>query len=302
MPSVFWTGRLSRTMKFVVNFSNMMAWVTGNARNTAAMKRRMKSGYEGTVTDYVTRYDDVGMKTYTNIATELLKNVDVKGKNVVDVGCGTGILSLAALDSGATKVVCGDLSEYMASQCQSKAKARGYGIKQIEVRQLDGESLPFEDNSFDMAISSMVMGFVPDQKKFITEMARVTRPGGIIAVATHGTDLYYEAVDAYFRAISKRYVFGYRIEFWPRNEKEVSRMLSQAGLNDVRTRRLYYQDNFETASKAYDFFACVSGSWWLTKFPPEKIAIEAEKARRYFERKGVTKITEDAILALAMKP
>jgi len=302
MPSVFWTGRLSRTMKLVMNASNALAWVTGNARHTVAMKERMRSGYEGAVTDHVTHYDDVGMKHFTNIAKELLRDVNLKGSKVLDVGCGTGILSLMALKSGAVKVVCGDNSEYMMSQCRAKAKAQGYNTNQIETKQLDGESLPFEDNSFDAAISSMVLGLVPDQKKMLAEMARVTQPGGIVAIATHGQDHYYEAIEAYLRAVSKRYVLGYRLEFWPRKEKEISRMLAQAGLIDTRTRRLNYQDKFDTGSKAYDFFAYTSSSWWFAKFPPEKIAGEAKKARDYFERKGVTKITEDTILAHAVKP
>lgn len=302
MPSVFWTGRLSRTMKLIVNVSNVLAWVTGNARNTAAMKDRMRSGFEGAVTDHVTRYDDVGMKHFTNIAKELLSDVDLKGKKVVDVGCGTGVLSLLALKSGAAKVACGDISEYMLTKCQAKAKAQGYGTNRIEARRLDGESLPFEDNSFDAAISSMVLGLVPDQKKMLTEMARVTRPGGTVALATHGPDHYSEAAEAYFRAISKRYILGYRLEFWPRKEKEISRMLAQAGLVDVRTHRLNYQDKFDTGGEAYDFFACTSSSWWFAKFPPEKIAGEIKKTRDYFERKGVTKITEDTILARALKP
>src|SRR5271169_5756920 len=99
MPSVFWTGRLSRTMKLVINTSNMLAWITGNARNTSAMKKRMKSGYEGTVTDHVTHYDEVGLKHFTNLSTELLKDFDLRGRKVLDVGCGTGVLSLLALKS-----------------------------------------------------------------------------------------------------------------------------------------------------------------------------------------------------------
>jgi hypothetical protein len=73
-------------------------------------------------------------------------------------------------------------------------------------------------------------------------------------------------------------------------------------LVNILTHRLNYQDTFETGSKAYDFFACTSSSWWFPKFPPGKIAEEAKKGRDYFERKGVTQITQDAILAHALKP
>ena len=142
----------------------------------------------------------------------------------------------------------------------------------------------------------------PDQKKMLAEMTRVTRSGGVVALATHGFDFYNKAIEAYIRAISKRYLLGYHIELGPRKEKEISQMLAQTGLEDIQTRRLKYQDNFKTGTEAYDFFACTSESWWFAKFPPEKIAGEAKKAVDYFERKAVTKITEDIILAHALKP
>ena len=104
MPTVFWTGKLSLSMKLMVNISNALAWISGNARDTAAMKQRMKLGYEGACTEHVTRYDDLGLEHYTKIARELLKRVDLRGKEVLDVGCGTGILSFLALEQGAVKV------------------------------------------------------------------------------------------------------------------------------------------------------------------------------------------------------
>lgn len=302
MPTVFWTGKLSLSMKLMVNISNALAWISGNARDTAAMKQRMKLGYEGACTEHVTRYDDLGLEHYTKIARELLKRVDLRGKEVLDVGCGTGILSFLALEQGAVKVVGGDLSEYMLDQCRTKATAQGYSANRVDFRQLDAESLPFDDNSFDAVVSGMVLGLVPDQKKTVTEMARGLRPGGTLALSTHGQDHYMEANDAAFRAISKRYVLGYRIEFWPRKETEIRHMLAQAGLVDVRTCRLTWQHGFETGGKAYDFFVATSASWWYAKFPPDKIAEDSQKTRDYFERKGVTHITGDVILAYGRKP
>ncbi|MDD1672830.1 MAG: 50S ribosomal protein L11 methyltransferase [Methanomicrobiales archaeon] len=104
--------------KLMVNLSCFAAWITGNARNTVAMKQRMQIGYEGTCSDHVTRYDTLGLKHYTRIATELLGGIDLRGKKVLDVGCGTGILSLQALSGGAGTVLCSDLSRYMLEQCR----------------------------------------------------------------------------------------------------------------------------------------------------------------------------------------
>lgn len=51
MPAIFWTGKLSPTWKALVNLSNLLAWLTGNARDQAAMKIRGKKGHEGEITD-----------------------------------------------------------------------------------------------------------------------------------------------------------------------------------------------------------------------------------------------------------
>ncbi len=302
MPSIFWTGKLSLTMKLIVNINNMLAWITGNARDTIAMKKRMKSGYEGACSDHVTHYDELGEKHYTKIAMKLLEAVDLQGKEVLDVGCGTGILSLLSLEQGATKLVCGDLSEYMLNQCRQKITARGYSAAMIDFKQFDAEFLPFEDNSFDAVVSGMLLGLVPTQDRVVKEMARVLRPNGVVALSTHAPDCWWETSDATFRAIPKRYVIGYRIEYWPRKEKEIQLMLKQSGLVNIRTPKLTWQDSFETGGKAYDFFAAVSASWWNAKLPPEKIREISEKIRDYFERKRVTQITHDIILAYGNKP
>jgi hypothetical protein len=55
MPRVFWTGELSPDLELMVNINNLLAWVNGNARNTEAMKQRVKEGYEGKGSDHVTR-------------------------------------------------------------------------------------------------------------------------------------------------------------------------------------------------------------------------------------------------------
>lgn len=302
MPSVFWTGKLSLSMKFVVNINNILAWMKGNVRDTAAMKQRMKLGYEGACSDHVTRYDELGLEHYTRIATKLLEGVDLRDKEVLDVGCGTGILSLLALRKGATKQVCGDLSEYMVNQCRKKMAAQGYLGDRVDFRQLDAEFLPYDDKSFDAVISGMLLGLTPNQEKVVKEMVRVLRPDGMISFSTHGPDCWWQTSDAAFRSVPKRYVLGYRIEYWPRGEIEIQRMLTKAGLVDIQTHRMIWQDNFDTGGKAYDFFAAVSASWWNAKIPPKKIEEVSQKTRDYFERKKVTQITHDVILAYGRKP
>ena len=242
------------------------------------------------------------MEFQTKAAAALIEGVDLTGKVVLDVGGGTGVLSLLALNQGAERVICGDISEYMLSQARRKAADQGYSADRIDFRQLDAESLPFGGGSFDAVLSSMGFGLFPAQEKAIAEMVRVLRPGGFLALGAHGPEHYWEAIDASLRVITKRYVVGYRLEFWPLGEREIQQMLAEAGFTDVRSRRYTWRNDFDTGGQAFDFFSAITASWWYAKIPPDRRAKESRKARDYFERKRVTQITDDVILAHGRKP
>jgi ubiquinone/menaquinone biosynthesis C-methylase UbiE len=301
VPQVLWGGKLSPSMKIVANVSNILAWVTGNGRNTAAMKRRVKMGYDGAFTNHVLRYDELGLKMQMKAAKAQLEDLDLKGKEVLDVGAGTGALSFLALEMGAAKVVCGDISSNMLDQCRKKAADKGLKGESIDFRLLDAESLPFPDNSFDVTMTGMTLGLIPDQAKAISEMARVTRGGGTVAVGGHGPEHYWEAADTIFRSINKRYVLGYRLEFWPRTEKEIRNMMAISGLSDIRTGRMIWHNIFPTGGEAFDFFASISSSWWYARFPENKRQGDSLKVRNYFVKKNKNQVTDDVILAYGRK-
>ena len=54
MTTIFWTGKLSPLMSLVINTSNILAWITGNSKDSVAMKRRVQEGYDGIFTEHVT--------------------------------------------------------------------------------------------------------------------------------------------------------------------------------------------------------------------------------------------------------
>ena len=302
MPKILWTGKLSPSMMLVVNANNILAWLTGNARNTTAMKNRVKQGYDGTFSEHVMKYDELGAVFQTKAAKAQLEGVDLRGKEILDVGCGTGIMSLLALQRGAAKIVCGDISNYMLTVGKAKANRQGYGDDRIAFRQLDAESLPFEDASFDVVMTGMTLGLFPNPENAVAEMYRVLRPRGILSVGAHGPEHYWEACDASFRAINKWYVLGYRLEFWPRKEEAVRRLMEEAGIIDIGISRIIWRNTFGSGEEAYDFFAAVSSNWWYAKVPPAKRDIENRKAREFFRRKEVVRITDDIIIAYGRKP
>ncbi len=92
------------------------------------------------------------------------------GKEVLEVGCGTGLL-LRRIASFARQARGVDLSPGMLE------KARTRGLDVIEGSATD---LPFPDHSFDVACSFKVLAHIPDIQRALSEMVRVTRPGGTV--------------------------------------------------------------------------------------------------------------------------
>lgn len=101
------------------------------------------------------------------------------GDSILDVGCGTGSLTGVLSEfAGIRSIVGVDLAEvYLESARQSIRDPR------VAFRTADATSLPFADRSFDRAFSMLVLQFVPDAGKAVSEMRRVVRPGGVVAAA-----------------------------------------------------------------------------------------------------------------------
>lgn len=305
MPSPLWKGRLTPAVRLIVDANHLLAWFTGEGRDTEAMKNRIRRGFEGEFTDLLARYDELGGEHFLSIAETLLDGTDLKDKEVLDLGCGTGILSFHTLERGAARVLCGDFSARMLDACRTQASARGLRQDRVEFQKLDAEALPFDNDRFDGVTSSMMLGLVPNQAKAVREMARVVRPGGLVAMAIEGPNHHHEASDASFRACTKFNVvdfLGYRMELWAVNEKKIRNLLSRAGLRDPHIRRLTGKDVFMSGTALFEFHASTTGLWWYDRISPADRGMAFRKTREYFLKRGITRLTRDVILAHAFKP
>jgi ubiquinone/menaquinone biosynthesis C-methylase UbiE len=98
------------------------------------------------------------------------------GDRVLDVGCGTGVLSKALADRG-LQVIGIDASE---GYLEGARKHRSHPNLTFESG--DMRRMRFADNSFDAAVSTLALDVVPETEQVVGEMRRVTRPGGIVAL------------------------------------------------------------------------------------------------------------------------
>jgi ubiquinone/menaquinone biosynthesis C-methylase UbiE len=228
-----------------------------------------------------------------------LEGISFKGMHVLDVGCGTGALANVALEQGAKGIVCGDIAALMLKKGKEKV---GTGITNHTFCQLDAEGLPFRDNSFDAVLSGMTFGTLPNQKLALDEMVRVVKPGGLVCIGAHGLEHYWEAIDASFRCINKRFILGYRLEWWPRSEEFIRRLCQKANLENLESKRVIWRNEFENGLAAYDFFAAISSSWWYAKFPTSEIEKDSRRTRDYFNRKNIKIVSDDIVIAKGNKP
>lgn len=102
-----------------------------------------------------------------------------KGWQVLDVACGTGNLSIPAAVMGC-KVTGIDIAPNLVEQARQRAEQAEVKAEFLEG---DAEKLPFPDNSFDAVITMYGAMFAPRPDVVTNEMLRVTRPGGLIAMA-----------------------------------------------------------------------------------------------------------------------
>jgi demethylmenaquinone methyltransferase / 2-methoxy-6-polyprenyl-1,4-benzoquinol methylase len=105
--------------------------------------------------------------------------------SVLDVATGTAGVALMLVDRTDARVVGIDLTEAMLRQGKQRVAARGCGERVILVAGR-AEQLPFEDSSFDALTFTYLLRYVADPAATLKELARVVRPGGVIASVEFG--------------------------------------------------------------------------------------------------------------------
>jgi SAM-dependent methyltransferase len=114
------------------------------------------------------------------VAAELVAAADIRpGHAVLDAGAGTGNAALAAAAAGA-RVTALDISPRMLDEGGRRARDAGVEIDPVLG---DVEEMPFPEASFDRVVSNFGAIFAPRPPLVSSELARVTRPGGVIALS-----------------------------------------------------------------------------------------------------------------------
>ncbi|HYQ81908.1 MAG TPA: methyltransferase domain-containing protein [Anaeromyxobacteraceae bacterium] len=175
------------------------------------------------------------------IAPRFLEFAGVAAGPVLDVGCGPGSLTeVLAARFGATSVKAVDPSDSFVAACRAR-------VPGADVRRGSAEQLPFADQSFQGALSQLVLSFISDAERAAAEMRRVLRPGGAAAACTFESGgfalvkTFWEAA----RGLDPAAIDDARLPF--RRTGELVSLWKGAGFRDVAT------EVIEVAAEYRDF-------------------------------------------------
>jgi 2-polyprenyl-3-methyl-5-hydroxy-6-metoxy-1,4-benzoquinol methylase len=194
--------------------------------NLEAIKARQKATWES---------GDFGQiaQSIENFAEEFMAGLPLRnGARVLDVACGTGNLAVIAAKRGCA--VNGiDIATNLIGQARARAAASGLTI---DFKEGDAEALPFANESFDFAVSMFGVMFAPQPAVVTSELSRVTKPGGQIALANWTPEGFIGKMFTVFKAHLPPPPAGVPSPMEWGNEVTVQNRLKH-GFTDVRLRR-----------------------------------------------------------------
>jgi ubiquinone/menaquinone biosynthesis C-methylase UbiE len=207
--------------------------------------------FDGLIPEIYDRH--LGSVLFQPYAADLARRLKARGpKDVLEVACGTGIVTRALLEGLGPRVrlVATDLNEPMLQYARSKAAA----APGLTWRQADATELPFPDASFDAVACQFGIMFVPDKLAAMKEARRVLRPGGVFAFNVWDRIEENDLGRAAHETIARFFPFDpptfYTVPFGFHDPVEIRSMLGQAGFAEVEIETVAKESNSQSAEHA----------------------------------------------------
>jgi ubiquinone/menaquinone biosynthesis C-methylase UbiE len=191
------------------------------------------------------------------------------GMRVLDTAAGNGNFAVAAARRGA-EVVAADITPAMVEMGMARSSAEGLAI---EWQEADAEAMPFGDASFDLVASVMGVMYAPRPDVVTSELFRLTRPGGMVALANWTSDGFSahwaELISRYApplpMAMPKTHLWGDAVEVRRRLESWSSSV-------DIEPKVVAF--DFESIDDAIDRLTRSNGGMIMSQnmLPPERFA------------------------------
>lgn len=201
------------------------------------------------------------------------------GDQVLDVGCGPGALTGPLVELiGPEQVTAIDLVPTFVAAARERFPG-------VNVLQSSAEALPFGDDSFDVALAQLVVHFMADPLAGVTEMTRVTRPGGRVVACVWDQALGRGPLSRFVEALDE--VAPYARTNPPAagtTPGSLEELFGQAGIQDIRGSEMSATVTFATFDEWLAPYRLKMGSLAkrLDALAPEQWAELEDRCRQQF--------------------
>ncbi len=144
----------------------------------------------GALLGSVASLEERGRSGYIQVVRGLLDALAiVPGESVLEVGCGSGVImrELARRTAGANRLIGRDMSPFLLREARALARREGL-LDHVDFGEGRAEALPLADGAVDVALSSTVFE-EGDADLMLSEIVRVTRPGGRVGITVRAIDM-----------------------------------------------------------------------------------------------------------------
>jgi SAM-dependent methyltransferase len=199
-------------------------------------------------------YDALWQTPLEPLHNRLLDALALKpGERVLDVACGSGLVTApAARAVGPAGEVLGvDLSERMLACARQRLDRLGHANARLA--RMDAESLEIADASFDVALCSLGLMYLPDPLQALREMQRVLRPGGRLGLLVWGEQARC-AWSALIPIVDAEIASPVCPHFFRLNFDSLYRLGRELGFTDVQATQITGTLNYPDHGAATDAF------------------------------------------------
>ena len=172
------------------------------------------------------------------------------GESVLDVACGTGVLTrhAARIIGPSGQAVGLDINTGMVEAARRNAVSDG---AIITFHEASATEMPFSDNCFDVVVCQQGLQFMPDRQVALSEIARVLKPGGRIALSVW-RPLDRQPFHSAWNDAQRKYLGEESVALaaWALGDpKDVRQIISEAGFEDVHIRLQILQIRYPSAEQ-----------------------------------------------------
>lgn len=223
------------------------------------------------------------------------------GQQALDVGCGPGALTGELVQRlGFARVAACDPSEPFVVVCTERNPG-------VDVRPGSAERVPFDDASFDLALSQLVLHFVSEPAAAGSEMARVVKPGGTVASCVWNFEQEMQLLRAFWDAaltLDPEAPAEQRVMRFGR-AGELSQWLSDAGMIDVAEAALTVTSTYGGFEELWNGFLAgigPAGSYCMGLPPDHREALRSAMFDGLGKPAGSITLSAGALAARGTRP